>query len=126
MDGDKSKKGGYGFRYNTDRQIDKGDAASETLAGQDGDPGEGDTLDLIRVAVSEVMTAGMAAFRAELKKDLSDFHASFREDIKKQMEEFSTEIDRKMQDTAGQIEGAVKRIDEMEETWPIWKDGTLG
>ena len=72
-------------------------------------------MDLIRVAVSKVMTAGMAAFRAELKKDLSDFNASFREDIKKQMEEFSTEIDRKMQDTAGQIEGAVKRIDEMEE-----------
>lgn len=70
---------------------------------------------LIRVAVGEVMTAGMAAFRAELKKDLSDFHASFREDIKKQMEDFSTEIDRKMQVTEGQIEGAVKRVDEMEE-----------
>ena len=83
-------------------------------------------MDLIRLAVSKVITTGMAAFRAELKKDLSDFHASFREDIKKQMEEFSTEMDRKMQDTAGQIEGAVKRIDEMEETWPIWKDGTLG
>jgi hypothetical protein len=126
MVGVKSKKGGYGLRYNADWQIDKEDAARETLAGQDGGPGEGDTLDLIRLAVSKVITTGMAAFRAELKKDLSDFHASFREDIKKQMEEFSTEIDRKMQDTAGQIEGAVKRIDEMEETWPIWKDGTLG
>ena len=52
MDGDKSKKGGYGLRYNADRQIEKEDAASETLAGQDGGPGEGDTLDLIRVAVS--------------------------------------------------------------------------
>ena len=70
MDGDKSKKGGYGLRNNSDRQIDKEVAASETLAGQDGGPGEGDTLDLICVAVSEVMTAGMAAFQAKLKKDL--------------------------------------------------------
>ena len=82
MDGDKSRKCGYGLRNNADRQIDKEVAASETLAGQDGGPGEGDTLALIRVAVGEVMTAGMAAFRDELKKDLSDFHASFREDIK--------------------------------------------
>ena len=55
--GIKARKADMGYgRYDGDRQIDKGDAASETLAGQDGDPGEGKTLDLIRVAVSEVMT----------------------------------------------------------------------
>ena len=47
------------------------------------------------------------------------------------MEEFSIEIDRKLQDTVGQIEGTVKRIDEMEENisdmerWDIGVKDTL-
>lgn len=126
MDGDKGKKGGYGLRSGSE----KGAEASET-SGQDGGRIEIETLDSIRTVVREVMTTGMAALQVELKKDLSDFRMCFREDIKKQMDEFATEVNRKIQDVSGQIEGAVKHVEQIEENmidmerWDIGVKDTL-
>lgn len=104
--------------------------ASETPK-QDGGRREIGSLDSIRTVVSEVMTTGMAALQAELKKDLSDFRTCFREDIKKQMDEFVSEVNRRIQDVTGQIEGAVERVGQMEENmldverWDIGVKDTL-
>lgn len=103
-------KGGYGLRNNS-KEV----ASSKISTGQDGGRRENETLDSIREVVSVVMTSGMAALQAELKRDLSDFRTCFREDIKRQIEIFTMEINRKIQDATSQIEGAVKRIGEMEE-----------
>lgn len=76
----------------------------------------------------------MAALQAELKKDLSDFRTCFMEDTdteKKQMDEFVSEVDRKIQEVTGQIEGAVERMGQMEENmlgierWDIGVKDTL-
>lgn len=114
MNGEKSKKGGYGLRDNSEKESEREAEASETPK-QDGGCRGIETLDSVRAAVSEVMTTGMAALRAELKEDLSDFRTCFREDIKNQMDEFVSEVNRKIQDVTGQIEGAVKRVGQMEE-----------
>lgn len=42
------------------------------------------------------------------------------------MEEFTTEINRKIQDTSSQIEGAVKRIGEMEENMADMEQWDIG
>lgn len=131
MNGDKNKKGGYGLRNTAERENEKEVAAGENSAGQDGGRGESETLDSIRKVVSEAVAAGMTALQAELKKDFSDFRSCFREDIKKQMDEFTTEMNRKIQDVTSQVEGAVKRVGEMEETmadterWDIGVKDTL-
>lgn len=130
MNGDKVKKGGYELRSNLERELETEAEASETPK-QDGGRRETETLDSIRTVVSEVMTTGMAALQAELKKDLSDFRTCFREDIKKQMDEFASEVSRKIQDVTGQIEGAVKRVGQIEESmldmerWDIGVKDTL-
>lgn len=67
MNGDKGKKGGYVLRSNFERESETEAEASETPK-QDGGRRETETLDSIRTAVSEVMTTGMAALQAELKK----------------------------------------------------------
>ena len=103
INGDKGKKGGYELRSNFERESEIEAEASETPK-QDGGRREIETLDLIRTAVSEVMTKGMAALQVELKKDFSDFRTCFREDIKKQMDEFVSEVNWKIQDVTGQIE----------------------
>lgn len=88
-------------------------------------------MDSIRTAVSEAITTGMTALWAELKKDLSDFRTCFREDIKEQMDELVSEVNWKIQDVTGQIEGAVKRVGQMEENmfnierWDIGLKDTL-
>lgn len=130
MNGDKGKKGGYVLRSNFERESETEAEASETPK-QDGGRRETETLDSIHTAVSEVMTTGMAALQAELKNDLSDFRTGFREDIKKQMDEFVSEVNRKIQDVTGQIEGAVERVGQMEENmhdmerWDIGVKDTL-
>lgn len=67
MDGEKGKEGGYGLRNNSEKESEREAEASETPK-QDGGCREIETLDSIRAAVSEVMTTGMAALQAELKK----------------------------------------------------------
>lgn len=130
MSGDKVKKGGYELRSNFERESETEAEASETPK-QDGGHRETETLDSIRTVVSEVMTTGIAALQAELKKDLSDFRTCFREDIKKQMDEFISEVNRKIQDVTGQIEGAVERVGQIEENmldmerWDIGVKDTL-
>lgn len=126
MDGDKVKKGGYELRSNLEREIESPEAEVSKTAKQDGGRREIETLDSIRTAVSEVMTVGMATLQAELKKDLSDFHTCFREDIKKQMDEFVSEVNRKMQDVTGLIEGAVKRVDQLEENMLVMERWDIG
>ena len=125
MDGDKGKKGGYGLRSNSERESEMEAEAGETRK-QDGDPRETETLESIRTAVSEVMSKGMAALQAELKKDLSDFRTYFREDIRKQMDEFASEVNRKIQDVTGQIEGAVERVGQMEENLLVMERWDIG
>lgn len=112
MNGDNGKKGGYGLCNNSEREPGGEAEASETSR-QDGGRRETETLDSIRTVVREVMTTGMTALQAELKKDISDFRTCFREDIKKQMDKFATEVNRKIQDVTGQIEGAVKCVGHM-------------
>ncbi len=130
MNRDKGKKGGYGLRNNSEKESEK-EAETSKASRQDGGCGEIKTLDSIRSVVSEVMIMGMAALQAELKKDLSDFRTCFREDIKNQMDEFATEVNRKIQEVTGQIEGAVKRVGQMEENmidmerWDIGVKDTL-
>jgi len=125
MNGDKGKKGGYELRSNSERESETEAEASETLK-QDGGRRATETLDSIRAVVSEVMTTGMAALQTELKKDLSDFRTCFREDIKKQMDEFISEVDRKIQDVTGQIEGAVKCVGQMEENMLVMERWDVG
>lgn len=130
MNADKAKKERYELRSNSERELEMEAEVSET-PNQDGGGRETETLDSIRTAVSEVLSTGMAALQAELKKDLSDFRTCFMEDIKKQMDEFVSEVNRKIQDVTGQIEGAVERVGQMEENmlgmerWDIGVKDTL-
>ncbi|KAM7366743.1 hypothetical protein PAMP_014693 [Pampus punctatissimus] len=102
MNADKAKKERYDLRSNLEKELETEAKASET-PNQDGGGRETETLDSIRTAVSEVLTTGMAALQAELKKDLSDFRTCFMEDIKKQMDEFVSEVDRKIQETLARL-----------------------
>jgi histidinol dehydrogenase len=70
----------------------------------------------IREVMSEVMTAGMAALQAKLKRDLFEFRTCFREYILKQMDQIKFEINRKIRDAAGRIKRTEKRVGEMEES----------
>ena len=115
MNRDKTWKGGYRLRNKAKPVIGKEDVASEIPQGQDGGCRENETLDSIREVVSEVLTSGMAVLQAKLKRDLSDFCTCFQKDIKRHMDEFPMEINCKIQMMTSQIEGAVKRIGEMEE-----------
>ncbi|KAM7385131.1 hypothetical protein PAMP_001228 [Pampus punctatissimus] len=127
MNADKAKKERYDLRSNLEKELETEAKASET-PNQDGGGRETETLDSIRTAVSEVLTTGMAALQAELKKDLSDFRTCFMEDIKKQMDEFVSEVDRKIQEvtaaedlrrrgyTVGGIPGGTRSKDISEET----------
>ena len=131
MSGDKLKKGGVGRRTNSDRETDKGPGAVADQVKENGDRKEKDNVDLIRKAVSEVMLAGMATLQAELKKDLSDFRTGFLEDINKKLDGLAAEMNHKIHEASGRIEGAEERLEELEghiadrERWDLGVKETL-
>lgn len=116
MSGDKQKKEGYKLRKAAERELEKEATTSEMQTEQNGDRDRGDTLASIRKVVSEVMTAGMSTLQAELKKELSNFRTCFRDNIRKQMDEFKSEINWKIQEATDRLDGAVKRVGEMEDS----------
>lgn len=115
MSGDKTKKAKYGLRNNPGSEMEKEVSANTTELASEQHGDNTVSLDLIRGAMSEVMTAEMATLRAELKTDLQDFRSAFHEDMKRQMDEFTKEVHLKLQESAKRVDHAEARMKQIED-----------
>ncbi len=96
---------------------------------------EGDTtnsmLDSIRKVMEEVTCNRMSKLQSEVKKELVELRSGVCEDMKKQMDGLTSEIDQKLQEVTGEIQGAVRRLGEVGdrvvdiERWDIGVKDTL-
>ncbi len=77
--------------------------------------GETLSLDSIRSVIKHSMTEAMSALENNISKQLSDFQHNFKEDIMKQLGEMRSEINQRMEVTAGKIAATSQRLDEAEE-----------
>lgn len=64
MNGDKTKKGGYGLRNNAEREMDKEVPASKNPTGQDGGCTD-EALNSTCKVVNEAVATGMAVLKRE-------------------------------------------------------------
>ncbi|KAE8281767.1 hypothetical protein D5F01_LYC19150 [Larimichthys crocea] len=99
----------------TKKELDMGDGGTQNGArGAEADPASL-TLDSIRTIMGEVMCTGMSALKAEVKEGLVGLRSNVRTDMKRQMGELASEINQKLQEVSGEIQGAVKRLSEVED-----------
>ncbi len=139
MVGDKQKITRLSVKSATEKETEKKEVtANASIAScleEHGDSKEeGDTpatLSSIRKVMGEVMAEGMRDLKSDMRKELSEFWASFRQDMKVQLDELTSEINQKIQDATGQIEGATWRLEEVErsmagsEKWDVGVKNTL-
>lgn len=92
------------------KEVDNEDAANEDKAML----GEATSLASIRDTINETMTKAMSELENKLFKQLSEFQFNFQQDVKKQLDEMSADINRRMEETAGKIGTASRRLDEAE------------
>lgn len=95
-------------------KMSKADDANASC-GDEAMSGEPVSLGSIRDVIKESMATAMSEMENNISQQLHDFQRSFQEDIKNQLSEMRTDINQKMEVTAGHLADASKRLGEAEE-----------